>query len=253
MSLPFLQPFGLTENESNLYELLLRLGEVPAWQIVKESGLKRPTVYKTLYSLQKKKLVTTNEKEKVIRFQPVSPSELLQLAERQFQSLERAKQNLQAALPQLSSLYTTAIEKPVVRVFEGVEGLKEIYEDMLKEGKPIDAVLQTHQVDNAVYEWLTGPFIKKRVKLGITARVIAGSSGKTKVYKNKDKKELRETRVVSEDVFPIQHELDVYGNKVAFINFKKGEALIGIVINHPHIAHTMRATFDLAWNGAMHL
>jgi hypothetical protein len=44
--------------------------------------------------------------------------------------------------------------------------------------------------------------------------------------------------------------VDIYGDKVAFINYKKGEALIGVVINHPQIAETMRAWFELAWAGA---
>ena len=35
-----------------------------------------------------------------------------------------------------------------------------------------------------------------------------------------------------------------------YINFKKGDALIGIVIHHPLIRQTMKALFDLAWKGA---
>lgn len=44
MSLPFLQQFGLTETESELYELMLELGEVPVWKIAQETKLKRPTI-----------------------------------------------------------------------------------------------------------------------------------------------------------------------------------------------------------------
>lgn len=250
MSLPFLQSFGLTENESNLYELLLRLGESPAWKIVAEAKLKRPTVYKTLQSLTRRGLVETNTKEKVIRFKPEAPTKLLELAERQFQNLERAKENLQTTLPQLTSSYITAVEKPVVTTFEGIKGLQEIYEDTLKEAKPIYAVLQPVDVEPTLHKWLNTTYVKKRAKLKIPAQVIVSAIRGSKEYIERSNEEYRTAVSVPSDRFPFQHEIDIYSDKVAFINYKKGEALIGIVIKHPSIAQTMKAWFDLAWEGA---
>ena len=43
--------------------------------------------------------------------------------------------------------------------------------------------------------------------------------------------------------------MDVYGDKVAFINYRT-DHLLGIVVKHPLIAQTMKAWFDLAWEGA---
>ena len=250
MSQLFLLKIGLSTSEANLYELLLRLGEVPVGILVKESGMKRPTVYKALYALEKKKLVTKQDIGKKIHFRPEPPTELLALADKQTKELERARGDLRAILPQLNSSYILAVEKPIVTTFEGVEGLKEIYEDTLKEAKPIYAVLQTAEVEPEMYKWLTKFYVKKRVKAKIWAKVIVASGKWSGEYQRKDEKELRESILVPSEKFPFKHEVDIFGDKVAFINYKKGEALIGIVINHPQTAQTMKAWFDLAWEGA---
>lgn len=250
MSLPFLETIGLTTNEANLYELLLRLGEVPANTIIAQTSLPRATVYKSLYSLEQKGLLIKYDKGKIIHFKPEPPTKLLELADTQYRQLERAKKDVQALIPQMTSSYILSVERPVVTTFEGVEGLKQIYEDMLRVGKPIYAVLQAHEVEEGIYAWLTGPFVRKRIKLGIPVQAIVSASKHAEVYAQKDEKEFRTTRIVSNDLFPFQHELDIYGSKVAFIHFKRGERLVGVVVDHPQIAQTMKALFDLAWEGA---
>lgn len=250
MPLPFLETIGLTKKEADLYELLLKLGETQAQEIVKASGFKRPTVYKTLYSLEAKGLVSKRDVEKKIRFRPEPPTKLLELAEAGHHELERARDDLRSYLPQMTSSYISVVEKPVVSTYEGVSGLKEIYEDTLREAKPIFAVLQTAEVNPDMYAWLTRSYVKQRVKHKIEANVIIASGQWSKEYQQKDEAELRTSRLIPSSKFPFQHEVDIYGDKVAFINYKKGEALIGIVIKHPQIAQTMKAWFDLAWKGA---
>lgn len=250
MSPTLWEQLGLTTKEADIYELLLRRGETEVSPIIDELKLKRATVYKSLYALEKKRLVTKRDINKKIRFRPEPPTQLLSYAESQVKAQERAKDDLRTLIPQLTSAYLLAVEKPVVSTFEGIKGLQEIYEDTLREGKEIRAVLQTAEVDPTMYEWLTTIYVKKRAKLGIEAKVIVSSGKWSQEYTKKDEKEHRTTITVPSTLFPVRHEVDVYGDKVAFINYKKGEALIGVVITHPQVAQTMRAWFDLAWVGA---
>ncbi len=250
MPLPFLETIGLTGNEASLYELLLKLGEVPAGKLITEAKIRRATAYKSLYSLESKHLVTHRDVGKILHFRPEAPTRLLEFAESQHQGFDRAREDLRSFLPELTSSFILSVERPVVSTFEGIEGLKRIYEDTIREGKEIYAVLQTGAVHEEIFKWLTTTYIKKRVKAGIRAKVIVSSGAWSETYREKDEKELRTTLLVPNTRFPFQHEVDVYGSKVAFINYKKDEALIGVVINHPQIAQTMKSWFDLAWEGA---
>lgn len=250
MSLPTLETYGFTSKESQLYELLTRYGEISVARLIAESGLKRPTVYKALYTLEQKGLVTQRELEKKIHFRPEPPSKLLSFIDAQIHKQEKVRKDFQAMLPELMSTFLLSVEKPVVTTFEGIKGLKKIYMDTLREKQPIYAMLTTAEVDPELFDWLTTYYAKQRTKLGINADVIASTGSWAKEYKKADKNEARNTILVPQSQFHFQHEVNIYGSKVAFINYKKGSQLIGIVINHPHIAATMKATFDLAWMGA---
>ncbi len=72
---------------------------------------------------------------------------------------------------------------------------------------------------------------------------------KSREYVEKSVEEFRTSTMIDSELFPFEHEIDIYGDKVAIINYKKDEPLIGIVIHHPQIAKTMQAWYDLAWNG----
>lgn len=249
MSLSALQNIGLTENEAQIYELLIKLGEIPVSILINESGLKRPTVYKILYSLETKGLISQRDIKKKIHVKPLSPTKLLDMAENKYQETQRIREDILSFVPQLNSLYIASTENPTVRTYEGIKGLKEIYEDILSEKKPIYAILQAAEVEPELYKWLTTTFVKKRVRAKIHVKAIVATSKASMKYKKKDVKEYRISVLVPEEKFPFEHEIDIYGDKIAFIHYKKGEPLIGVVINHPAIAQTSKAWFNLAWMG----
>ena len=43
-------------------------------------------------------------------------------------------------------------------------------------------------------------------------------------------------------------EINIYGNKVAFISYRQ-EELLGVLIESAEIAKTMRSVFGLVWDG----
>jgi sugar-specific transcriptional regulator TrmB len=248
--LPFLNTIGLTDKEADLYELLIQKGEMDAGDIIKASKLKRATAYKVLYSLEAKGLLTHKDLEKKLHFRPEPPAKLFELAETRYRELERAKNDLHSSLPQLTSNYILSVERPIVKTFEGVEGLKEIYEDTIREAKPIYAVHQLEELDPKLFQWLRKSYIPQRIKFHIHAYVIVASGSEAKTYVKRSKISNRTTITVPRNQFPFQHEVNIYGDKVAFINGRNNTKLIGMIIQHPLTAKTMKSWFDLAWKGA---
>src|SRR3989344_4991250 len=108
------ETIGLTKKESDIYELLLSHGEIPVSKIISMTGLKRATVYKSLYGLEQKGLATKKDISKKIHFKPEPPTELSRLAEAKIHEIEQAKHDLRAQLPQLTHRYITSVEKPLV-------------------------------------------------------------------------------------------------------------------------------------------
>ncbi len=247
MSLDFLETLGLTQKESRLYEILLSEGELPISSLITKTKYKRATVYKSLYALEAKGIVTRKTVHKKLHFRPESPIVLSQLSTQRLQEIEDARTDLATLMPTLTQQYITSVEKPIVTTVQGVEGLKRIYEDTLKERQPIYAALTTADVDSELFNWVTKVYTKKRIAAKIPVQVIVSTGGWAQEYVKRNIEELRETRLVSAELFPFQHEVDIYGDKVAFIDFRKDGSLIGVIIHHPAIAKTMKALWDMAW------
>ncbi len=247
-----LQTLGLTQNELDLYQLLLELGEAPIAEVFEQAKLKRPTVYKSLYSLEKVGLVTKRDFQKKIHFKPEPPTKLLEIADSHYKSLERMRNDLQSIIPQLTSSYILSVERPIVRTYEGIEGLKEVYKDILHDQKPGYSVLQTENMEPELEKWLVTTFLRGRLKNKMHLKAIVMDGPEAKTFTKNDTKEFRISRIVPPNLFPFQHEVTIYGDKVAFMHYKKDEPLISMVIKHPNFAQTMKAWFDLAWEGAEH-
>ena len=250
MPIPLLEQLGLNPNETILYELLLRMGEQPVSTLAREANLKRTNTYYLLGELEKKRLITQQEVKKKTMYRLESPQKLIELAEDQLKKHERVRNDLSRLIPELTSSFILTYEKPVVTLFEGVEGIKQIYEDTLREQKPIYAALLPHEIDETLRKWLRNVYLKKRTKLHIHASVLVASNSFASTYQEEDVFYDRTTLIVPQKKFPFQQEINIYGDKVAIMNYKKDDHLIGMIIHNPLIAKTMKAIYDLAWEAA---
>lgn len=249
MSLTFLENLGLTQKEAELYELLLKLGEIPANEVIKQSKFKRATAYKVLYSLEKKGLVEKKDIKKIIHFRPASPTELFNLAESQFLNLERAKNDLRAILPELNSTYVLSVERPIIRTYEGVKGVQKAHLELLAEKKEILAYVRINPNIDDQLGGFWKQYYRLRKKDNIFARVISPDEPQSQSYKRRDNQELRMTRLVPAESFQINIEKDIVGNKVAFFSSRGGKLIVTIIENE-EIAQAERAIFELNWQVA---
>lgn len=252
MSLSYLTSLELTTTEISLYELLLRLGELPVGDVIRESQLKRPTVYKALYSLEKKKLVEKREFNKKIHFRPESPVVLLKQAEEKYQEVAQARHVLQTIAPKLLSDYTFSVERPVVKIYEGIDGVMKAHFEILHEHKEILAFVAINEEIDAKLTKFWPKYYAYRKANNIFAKVITPNTKEALGYKQNDVSELRETRLVPYEKFPMHLEKNICGNKVAFFAMTEQKDLIATVIENPIIAEAEKAGFLLAWEQAKH-
>lgn len=247
--LPSLEKLGFKHKESIIYGLLLEYGEQTAGRITVETQFKRPTVYKVLYTLEEKGLVTQHIKEEKIYFRPEPPSKLLELTDTHLKEQERVRTDLSRLLPSLMTSYTSAVDKPVITTFDGPDAWKRAHLAVLAEKKEILAyVLDDSKIDAPLADfWKKYYAIRKRDKIYVRSLTINNPEGIE--YKKKDKAQLRETRLVPKDQFPITIEKNIVGNKLVFFS-RKEDTYFATIIENDHIAQTERSIFELAWEGA---
>ena len=246
-----LKSFGLSEKESTVYLSSLRVPSSKIQTIANRAGFSRSTTYNILHSLLKKGLVQRFDKGSIQYFTPIPPSELINVLEKKKEDLTGKIEMVKAYLPQFESIYNAQAVFPKVSFYEGISGIKQVYQDILKKGnKNTSAVLSLGNVSPELKKWMIKSFTPKKIKRNISSRVLV-SSKNLKSYLKLDKKHLRDSLVIPHKKYPFEVEIDVYDdNKTAFISFDETE-LMGVIIESKKIANTLKSLFELAWKSRL--
>jgi predicted transcriptional regulator len=238
-----LQKLGFSVKEAKVYLASLELGMASAQDVAKQAGLNRTTGYAVLNYLVNRGVMGKTKVRGKTRFIPEPPERLATL----IKELDRA---ITESLPELRAIYNKKEAKPKITFYEGEHSVQKIYDDTLIE-KP-NEILEYNT--NAYFEGkadVDPHYIQKRVALGIHARRIAGKGSKwdTK-HKYLDQKELSQTTVVGKEQFDPKIEINIYNNKVAFLNYAEN---MSVIIESKPIADAMRQAYELSWERAKQL
>jgi len=239
-----LKAAGLSDNEAKVYLAMLELGPAPVQEIAAKAGVNRPTAYVQIEALKKKHLASTQTRGKKTFFIAESPENLESLLNKEGVELEARRAELLKAMPELAAAFVMTDEKPVVRYFEGKEGLMKIRKEyMQSREKMVRNIMRVEDVLATSPDALT-VYPSERVKHGIKSKLIY-TSDKGAIAPT-DKKLLRESKFVSPKKLPITFDFIVFDDKVCF-EIAKGK-IGGIVIQNKNIAQSFKNLFDFIWN-----
>jgi hypothetical protein len=89
-------------------------------------------------------------------------------------------------------------------------------------------------------------YIKKRLEKKIWVRAIAPKTVDMQEYFQKDTQDLRQTRLISQDIFNIEVGIILYGkSKLGIVSYDES---MGLIIESPKIYRSLKNIFELAWD-----
>lgn len=174
------------------------------------------------------------------------PDRIVQFVERNIQEWQKRFSVAKTLVSGLSKLQRVTEGRPTIRYFEGVEGLKEMYEDSLKAKDMIRAYSSVEELRSLMYEYAERYF-RRRAARKIFIRAITKDSDYARQLKRVQGRFYRELRLVPADKFDFTLERYMYNNKVAYMSFRDR---FGVIIESQDIAHTEKYVFELAWQAA---
>lgn len=234
-----LQNLGLNGKEAKVYLACLELGSATVQEVAEKAGIKRTSVYNFLEDIKVRGFVTQVKQDKKIFLIAEDPYTLLKKVDEQ-------KKKLKEALPEFLSIYNLPGKKPKVRFYQGVDGLKKVYENTLKEGNPIYLISDYEKMFETIEPDWMWEYAKRRTKKGIMVYSIAREGIKAQEVKTKDSEQLRETRFVKDVNF--ETEINIYGNKVALLSFRR--PYTGVIIEDRAIVLTLQSMWKIIWKQA---
>ncbi|MFA6427217.1 MAG: helix-turn-helix domain-containing protein [Candidatus Magasanikbacteria bacterium] len=239
-----LTQIGFSKNEAKVYLSALESGPSTASKLANEAGLPRTTVYFILNALIDRGVMGKTTEQGKNKFVADPPEKLLTI-------ITDLKTQVEKELPRFEAMYNTSETKPKIYFYEGKGAIRKAFDDTL-EVKPDEILMWNTDLyfDFDKYG-LDKDYINNRVKLNMHAKRIAGE-GSVWHTRNKphDEQELSETVVVPRNIFWPGIEVNIYANKVVFMNFVENNS---VLIESKAIADAMRQAYYLSWVGAKKL
>lgn len=249
-----LKKIGLQTNEAKTYLALLELGKGSITQISNLSGLNRTTGYDILERLGRYGLITKSRLGNKQVYVSEPPTRLKQFLVNKKAAAERRLENSPSLISTLESLHKKE-SKPVIKFFEGREGIKNIYLHTLEAKSTIYSILDLDQY-LPEFQSFGDEYVRERTKKGIKEKVLVQKNEKgleffNNVYsKSKTRQEFTEYRWLDpKKNFSPATEVNIYDDKVIGVLVKPGENT-AFEVQSASFANSLKLLFELAWNQA---
>jgi sugar-specific transcriptional regulator TrmB len=242
-----LKEYGLTEKEIAVYLALIKLGPSPVRILAVASKVNRGTTYDILKNLVAQGLVSYYNKASHQYFAAEKPEKLILAVEQKQRSLEEVKKNIEANLPMLKASFEKQGGKPVMKLYEGSEGLRQILEDVLlvlsdaasKEYYVYSSGDEAHR--KVIYKDFLN-FSKQRVAKKIAVKTIVLGFGGGLIGLDE-----RKWIKPQNQEFKMTHQI-IYGGKLALMTVDDSGNPIGVLIENEAIYETQKMIFEFNWN-----
>lgn len=237
---PILRALGLLDSEVKTYLKALEKGPSTVLELAQASKLSRQATYTAIQALTRRGLVSSAEHGKKHLYAAEHPDKLLTYSERRVSDLKEKLDDLRRALPELE--LRVGGEKPVVKVFEGKEGIRAIIDDMrATHAKHSEEITDLEAMARVLTPKDLKPMREELRKIGAHIRgLYAGEFSATPVSS--------ERYPVPKDRHGFKSNIGIYGDKIAMVTFEG--KMYSIIIESKALTKALRVLFEFAFEGA---
>ena len=238
---------GLSQDEAKIYLELIGSGYLPARMLAKRTGIGRTLVYRAVIKLTDLGLIEKRERKgEIAQFYPAHPRRLEELLKQKENSLIAVKKSLSDTIGSFASEYNSLVGKPNVLFYEGKEGLKKMYDDIIDTGENLYLIRSPYDKESDEMRELINTQIERQFKSGIKVKALTPFTPTTaKSIQGRKPNTPTVDRVIIPKKFDIPAQVLMYGNKVAIVSLRK--SLMTTIIENDDIKDTFKILFDKIW------
>lgn len=232
-----LNSLGLSNQESQVYLALLKIGGSTASIVAKKIGIKRTTVYPILKKLVERGYVLVYFKKSKRFYYAEKPYKIAGIFEKKLEFFNNA-------IPLLESIEKSQIKIFGLRFIETKEELKRFYLDILNEYKN-----KSYRVigNTAHWEKIDPEFFmqyrKDRARNNIRTRLILSADSKD--FNPQDKSLLREYRYALEK-YIFKSTMNIFDDRILVIS--PDLSSLAVVIAIPAMVDIFKSMFEIIWD-----
>ena len=237
---------GMEPVVAEIYLVLIQPGELTVPQILDNMALSRASVYDALTLLVAQDYVGYRKQGRHAFYKPGHPNKLFELIEQKKRETALLEGEVKETVRSLTGAYNLASNKPGVRFFEGIDGIKEVLWDSLDTKGEIYTM-----GDLEHFIKYLGPinetYIAERKKRQIKKKAVTVDSPFSRKFLSNYDNTLTETRLVKDIPGLFSHTIiELYDDRVSYTTFTS-ESLTGLIIQDKHIYDYQKSIFDYLW------
>lgn len=248
MNNQILEDIGLTKTEIKIYIALLKLGQSTTTNIIRESQVPASKVYEFLDKLIQKGLVSYVVKSNKKYFTASEPNSLKSYLNEKKKTINEQERNIDLIIPELKLLSNTEKESIKSEVYEGVNGIKTVYEKILgnlNKGET-QYIIGAPKVGNELVEGYLLDWHKRRIKKGIKCNYIYDSNAK-EYGKLRERMPNSEVKYLPKGIISPMW-IEIFGDYVLIGHIKHKEfSAVLFLIKDREIAKGYLDYFELFW------
>lgn len=236
---------GLTLSEARTYTALLNIDSVSIRKVAAATGINRGTTYEALKQLTTLGLVSVKSRGEREYYTAESPEKIYQLIRDKRRDLLDASTVAKHLVPDLLAKQTLPSGRPLVRYYEGDEGIVTILKDVLHTCTQLE--------DRSYCAYSTSPtrqylyrkfpqFTERRIAADIRVKVIAVGEG-GEMTPGAERKWLLPEGARSD----VSSYTIIYGPKIAIMSISSDLTPYGVVIEDAAAASLQRLVFEQLW------
>ncbi len=236
-----LEKIGLSKAEVIIYVALIKLGSSTTGSVIKETGLRKSTIYETLGRLLEKGIVSYVIKNNIKFFEAADPDRLVDFLHEKKRELDENETSIRKILPELRSMRSQLKPHAEAHVFLGIEGFKTMRRDVLKNADKELLLLGAISREPVVMPHFWTYFNRERLKHKIKIRILHQRNTKEKPVHG----EMVEMRFLPSEI-TVPTVINIYGDRVVSLLWKENNPICFMLINR-EIANAYKKYFDILW------
>ena len=242
-----LTEFGINENESAVYLSLQKYGEQDVPTLREHTGLSRTTIYEAMNTLIAGELVEYRKQGRNAYYAAAHPSGLHSLKQKKQEETKLLQQGMDDLINQLTGSYNLLYNKPGIRFFEGLDGIREVMWDSLTTKEGIIYGMGDLEMIVEHFGEMNVEYTEERLKRGIEKKGITNDSPSNLTTLAQMRIPLTESRVVSSEIMDFHSTgMEIYDGKISYVTLVN-DALIGVIIESKQIHEINKNLFNLLW------
>lgn len=244
MDVNIIKKAGLTDSQAKAYVALIEHPNSTPAKLATYINETRTNTYAIIDKLLKYGIISKKDDVKYgAKYNANHPSALETLAENRRKILAKNEKQVKDNLNELINYFYEHSEMPGMRTLQGIEGIKEVYNDTIKSSKEIYLIRTTADTP-AMGEWLLDYREKRKAKEIVTYALTPINNQSIQNIKNRqDEVYLFKRTILPDEAYTAPVEINIYDNKVALIAF--GKDAMAIIIDSPPIALAFKQLFEL--------